>query len=169
MRKCFVLSGFLFVFCLGILAQEAGRNNLPAIELKDIDGKSMNTSNFSNQGKPFIISFFATWCKPCLRELSTIHEVYEDWIDETGVKLIAVSIDDTRSSANVKTLVNGKGWEYEVFLDPNGAFKRAMNVNNIPHTFIIDGSGKIAWQHTSFSQGSENEMLEVVKKLMNND
>ncbi len=105
------------------------------------------------------------WCKPCIRELTTIADVYDDWIDETGVKLYAVSIDDARSSAKVLPTVNGKSWDYEVLLDQNSDFKRAMNVNMIPHTFIINGNGEIVWQHTSFAEGGELEMFEILKKV----
>ena len=112
-----------------------------------------------------IVSFWALWCKPCISELTTIADVYDDWTEETGVKLIAVSIDDSRSTAKVGPTVNGKGWDYEVLLDANGDFKRAMNVNMIPHTFLINGNGEIVWQHTSFSEGSELELIEMVRKL----
>ena len=40
-----------------------------------------------------------------------------------------------------------------------------MNVNNVPHVFIVDGEGNIVYQHTSYAEGGENEYLEIVKKL----
>ncbi len=145
------------------------RSKLPAVDLKTMNGEPFNTSNISNDGKPIILSFWALWCKPCIRELNTISEVYDDWVDETGVKLIAVSIDDTRSSSQVSTFANGNAWDYEILLDPNGDFKRAMNVNLIPHTFLIDGNGNIVWQHTSFSEGSELELIDNVRKVANGE
>ena len=105
------------------------------------------------------------WCKPCNRELNTIKEVYEEWQEETGVKLVAISIDDARSAARVKPHVDGNDWEYEVYLDQNQDLKRAMNVVNVPHTFVLNGKGEIVWQHTSFVEGSEEELLEVVRKV----
>ena len=60
---------------------------LPAVTLKTMDGQTIKTDTLSNNGKPFIIDFFATWCKPCNRELDAINEVYADWQDETGVKI----------------------------------------------------------------------------------
>ena len=120
----------------------------------------------NNDGKPFIISFFALWCKPCLRELAAIHEVYADWQDETGLKLIAISEDQGQDSYKVKPTVNGNGWEYEVILDPNGDFKRAMGVTQIPAIFIIDGNGKIVSSKTGYTDGSEKHLLEEVKKLI---
>ncbi|MFO8128413.1 MAG: TlpA disulfide reductase family protein [Bacteroidales bacterium] len=151
----------------GISAQEKEKKQrrLPSVDVKTASGKPFNTSEISNGGDPVILSFWALWCKPCIRELNTIADVYPDWIDETGVKLVAVSIDDARSSSKVVPFANGNGWEYEILLDPNGDFKRAMNVNMIPHTFLIDGEGNIAWQHTSFSEGSEIQLIENVKKI----
>ncbi|MBQ6098105.1 MAG: TlpA family protein disulfide reductase, partial [Bacteroidales bacterium] len=97
------------------------------ISIKTLDGKTVETSVIQNDGKPIIVSFWATWCKPCNRELNAIKEVYEEWQEETGVKLVAISIDDTRSASKVKPHVDGNGWEYEVYLDQNQDFKRAMN------------------------------------------
>jgi peroxiredoxin len=142
-----------------------GYTQLPNINLKDVNGVTKNLSKFSNNGNPIIISFWATWCKPCKSELNTIAEEYDDWTDETGVKLIAVSIDDARSSTRVEPYINAQGWEYLVLLDPNGDLKRAMNVNNVPHTFLVDGNGKIVWDHNNYSPGDEEELYEELVKI----
>ena len=119
-------------------AQEK-KSEIPSVNIKTLDGKVFNTSQLNNNGKPMILDFWATWCKPCVSELNAISENYADWQTETGVKLIAISIDDARNMEKVGPYVNGKYWEYEVLLDPNGDFKRAMNVNNVPHIFLING------------------------------
>ena len=139
--------------------------SLPSVKLKDLSGKTIDISTFENDGKPIIISFWATWCKPCKAELNAIAEEYDDWQDETGVTLIAVSIDDARSTGRVEPYVNGQGWEYEILLDPNGDFKRAMGVNNVPHTFLVDGNGKIVWQHNNYAIGDEEELYKKVQEL----
>ena len=138
---------------------------LPSVQLKDINGKTVNTAKLSNKGKPMIISFWATWCKPCIRELKAIHEVYADWQEETGVRMIIVSIDDAQNAQKVRPLVDGFGWEYEVLLDPNGDFKRAMNVQSVPHVFVLDGEGNIIHNHSGYTDGAESELYELLKKL----
>jgi peroxiredoxin len=92
--------------------------------------------------------------------------VYSDWQKETGVKLISISIDDSKSSSKVAPYVNSKGWEFEEYLDVNSDFKRAMNVNMPPHTFILDGKGNIVWQHVGFKDGDEDQYIEVVRKIV---
>ena len=139
---------------------------LPSATVTGLDGKKVDAKTFSNGGKPIIINFWATWCAPCKRELNAIAEVYDEWQKTTGVKVIAISIDDTRSSARVAPYVSGQGWEYEVYLDPNGDLKRAMNVQNVPHTMLLDGNGKIVYQHNVYNPGDENELYAKVKKLV---
>ena len=165
MKKAIILFSIL---SLGITlkAQEGIlERTIPATDIKTMTGEVFNTSNIDNAGKPMIISFFALWCKPCLRELTAINDVYQDWQEETGVKLVAISIDDARSMPNVMPTVNGNGWEYEFYCDPNGDFKRAMGVNMIPHVFILDGEKKVVYQHTSYAEGGENELYEIIKKV----
>ena len=156
----------LIISLTGMVYAQQANSELPAVTLKNISGKTINTSELSNDGKPIIISFFATWCKPCNRELSAISEVYEDWQDETGVKLIAVSIDQAQNINKVKPLVDGNGWPYEVLLDPNSDFKRALGVQMIPFVLIVDGKGKIVYKHNGYTEGAENELSEKVRELV---
>jgi len=160
MKRILLLSALLLA---GIAVAHA---QLPSVTLKSIDGKTVDTAKLENGGKPFIISFFATWCKPCNRELNAIHEVYPDWQDETGVKVVAVSIDQAQNIQKVKPLVDSNGWEYEVLLDPNGDFKRAMGVNMIPHVFIVDGEGKIVESRSGYTEGGETHLIEKVRELL---
>jgi peroxiredoxin len=155
------LTAFLFcsVLTLGCFAQ------LPSVQLKNIDGKTVNTASLSNDGKPFVISFFATWCKPCNRELKAIHEVYPEWQDETGMKLIAISIDEAQNAQKVKPMVDSEGWEYEVLLDPNSDFFHALGGQQIPFVLIIDGDGKIAHQHSGYIDGSESKIIEFIRGI----
>ena len=162
MKKILLL---IMIVTLSVGLSVGQSKKLPSVKLKNLSGKTVDISQIKNQGKPMIISFWATWCKPCKVELNTIAEDYDDWIDETGVHLIAVSIDDARSSSRVEPYVNAQGWDYTVLLDPNGDLKRAMNVNNVPHTFLVSGNGTIVWDHNNYSPGDEKELYKEVLKI----
>ena len=139
--------------------------NLPNVDVKKIDGSSFNFKNIDNNGNPIVISFWATWCKPCTKELNNIAELYEDWKDETNVKLVAVSIDDRREQSKVAPYVNSSGWEYEIYIDPNSDLKRAMGVSTVPHTFLLDKNKQIIWQHRGYVEGDEYELFDEILKL----
>jgi cytochrome c biogenesis protein CcmG/thiol:disulfide interchange protein DsbE len=162
--KFFTYFSLIIILCSFTFLGDGGK--IPSATLKKLDGSKVNSNTFSNNGKPMVISFWATWCKPCKKELDAISENYAEWQKETGVKLIAISIDDARSSSKVLPDVKAKGWEYEVYLDENQDFKRAMNVNNVPHTFLLDANGEIVWSHNSYAEGDEDILYENIKKLI---
>ena len=139
---------------------------LPSVDVKTINGKSININSIENNEMPIVINFWATWCKPCKKELNNIAEVYDEWQDETGVKIIAISIDDTRSMSKVAPYVNSVGWEYEVYLDPNGDLKRAMGVSTVPHTFLLNSKKEIVWQHRGYVDGDEDELFDEIQNLI---
>ena len=165
MKKIIILSLILLTGSWSFGQGVTEMKTLPSVNIKTLDGEPFNTSEIQNDGNPVVISFWALWCKPCKKEMEAYNENYEDWQDETGVKIYAVSIDDARSTAKVLPFVRGHDWQMEVLLDPNGDFKRAMNVNLIPHTFLLDGTGKVVYQHTSYYEGLEDEFFELIKKV----
>jgi thiol-disulfide isomerase/thioredoxin len=169
MKKLFLL--FLVgSFSLVTFAQEPAsetalnQKKVPSVKLVDMKGKAINTAELTANG-PVIISFWATWCAPCKKELNTIHEVYEDWVAETGVTLVAVAIDDEKTKSQVPVYVNGKAWDYTVLMDPNWDFKRAMGVNNVPHTFLVDKNGFIVYSHNNYAPGDEEKLHQELLKL----
>jgi len=158
----------LIVFILmgaGVHAQD-NQSDLPRVDIKDLSGKTISTSSLLDGDSPVILSFWASWCSPCIKELDAISENLEDWQDEVDVRVIAISIDDSRTSMRVGPLADGRGWEFDVYLDSNGDLKRAMNVVNPPHTFVINTLGEIVYQHTAYAAGDEEELFEQVKQAL---
>lgn len=141
------------------------QKTLPKISLISTEGELYNIEEIGKD-RTIIVAFWATWCVPCIKELDAINDLYPDWQEETNVELIAVSIDDSRTSARVKPMVNGKGWEYKILLDPNQDFKRAMNIVSVPYLIIVK-NGEIVYKHSGYTPGSEYGLYDEILKLNN--
>jgi thiol-disulfide isomerase/thioredoxin len=160
-----ILISLLIAAVVTTSASAQEQSVLPAVQLRDaITGQILNTVELSSDSTPVVISFWATWCKPCLQELNVYHTLYNDWRSKYGVRIVAVSIDDSRNAQKVPAFVKGRKWTFDVLLDVNQDFKRAMNVNNVPHTFLVR-NGRIVWQHAAYASGDEEDLENELKVL----
>lgn len=153
----------IFLFLLTISLSISAQKTLPEVSVVDVNGKKVKLQAEINPEKVTVLSFWATWCVPCINELDAIADVYEDWQDETNVEIIAVSIDDARTQKRIKPMVNGKDWPYKILLDKNQELKRALNISVVPHVIIIKNN-EILYRHTGYTPGAEDELYEKVKK-----
>jgi cytochrome c biogenesis protein CcmG/thiol:disulfide interchange protein DsbE len=161
---------YLIIVCLFILscngtANGQDKSRIPGVLLKDMNGKMISTTEAIQKGKPIIICFWASWCHPCIKELSAIAEVYKEWQNETGVILYAISVDDSRSFNNARVMINNNSWTFKFYFDTNSDFKRAMGVVNMPHTFLLNEDGEVTYQHSSYTEGSEVEIISKIRDM----
>ena len=128
-----------FIFLSVFLLSFAGfsQKTLPDINLKTFEGKKVSVTELTSNDKIAVISLWATWCVPCIKELDAINELYDEWKAEVDFEVYAISIDDSRSINRARALVNGKGWEHNILLDTNQNLKRALGVSAIPETIIV--------------------------------
>ena len=155
-----------FLLSLALLISAAAYAQVPSVTVENAKGESVNTKTLLEEGKPMIVSFWSTSCKPCIRELDAIYDALPDWKEEADFRVVAVSTDDSRLLSKAKSFTEGRGWgeDYVLLFDKNQDFMRAMNVSQVPHVFVLDSKGKIVYSHTSYLPGNEVELFEAIKK-----
>ncbi len=156
MHKLFAIALF---FCTHMSLQA---QDVPNIKLVTLKGNSFQTQKFNElSSKPVVLSFWASWCIPCINELTAINDNLESWKENLKFEFYAISEDDSRTTKRVQPLVSGKGWEFEVLLDKNQDLKRELNVVNIPYIIIVK-NGKIIYRRLGYIAGNENEVHKII-------
>lgn len=130
----------------------------PSSELKDLSGRTVTTDDFIGKNQYTVVSFWATWCTPCLRELDIYMENYDDWKELYDVNIVAISIDNARQLAKVRPLAAQRQWEFTILSDANQYLMKLLNFSFVPQTFILDQDGNIVFDHNGFKPGDEMEM-----------
>jgi peroxiredoxin len=154
----------LVALCFGFTKPE-GEKKVPNITISTLQGKPVNIHDYLSQGKTTVLSFWATWCSPCKRELDAVSELYPTWVEKYNTQLIAVTVDNARALSQVKPIIEEKGWEFEVLVDSKQELQQALNFQAIPQTFVVDKEGNIVYQHEGYTPGDEFELEKVLKGL----
>ncbi|MEQ1747075.1 MAG: TlpA disulfide reductase family protein [Saprospiraceae bacterium] len=147
----------------GLFAQDL--KSLPSANIKTMEGQTINAQELGKTGKITVISFWATWCSPCKKELDAIKDYYEEWQKKYNMELVAISVDDPRTAAKVPAMVAQKGWSYRILLDYNKEFSQAANVASVPYTLLLDKNGNVVYEHTGYAPGDELELEDRIKEL----
>ncbi len=160
MRKLVLAAAGLFL-ALGLHAQE-----LPNTQIKDLEsGKKVPFNSIIEKGKVNVISFWATWCIPCKKEIKNIANALPAWKKEADFNFITVSIDESRAEGVARTYAKQQGWSFPFYIDPNSDLKRSLNFQSVPYTLIIDKNGKVAFTHIGYEEGGEAQVLAKIKEL----
>ena len=167
MKKLFVVSLFI-IFALNLHAQEQQEQtggNAPEFKLENIDGENVSLKDELGDG-PVLLSFWATWCKPCIEEMTKYKDIYEEFKDK-GFKVLAISIDDERTIAKVKPFAKSKRYPFTILLDTNSEVARKYYAQNVPYSVLLDKTGKIVYTHLGYMKGDELKMQNKIEELVN--
>ncbi len=155
----------LLVLLVNVLILSATDNPFPSVKIKTLDGKTVSTTDYTSKGKVTIVSFWATWCTPCKRELDVINELYGEWVEKYDIQLLAITIDDARGLTKVPAMVQSKGWEFTVLADSKQELQQALNFQTIPQTFLLNEKGEIVYAHNGYNPGDELELEKKIAEL----
>ena len=138
------------------------QNIVPNTKLKNLESEFIYSNDVLTENNFYIVSFWATWCIPCINELDAIVDIYEE-LEKDNIEVIAISTDDARTKKRVRPMINGKDWNFKILLDENHNLKRTLNIVGIPHTIITKGT-KIIYRRIGYSPGEEVDLFEFIRE-----
>jgi cytochrome c biogenesis protein CcmG/thiol:disulfide interchange protein DsbE len=156
-----IFASLLLALVFAAAAEEA--IPAPDFNLQDIDGNPVILDSLLAQG-PVFMSFWALWCKMCIKELDALKPVYEEF-DSLNVNMLAISQDKERSVPQVKPFAKSHNWKYIVVLDPENIMRELYNVQAMPSSFIISQDKKIVFTHQGYKPGDEEKIIAKMREL----
>lgn len=163
------LLSLLCALLLGVGLAHAQKSDdfrpLPSVKLKDVRGRTVDLQQYAQNDKLTILSFWATWCVPCKKELNNINYLIDEWRRKYDAELVAISVDNARNSAKVEPYAEGQNWDFDVLLDTNEKSKREFNFQAVPYTLLIDKQGRIVYKHSGYIEGDEYQLEDKLAEL----
>ncbi|MBS1781442.1 MAG: redoxin family protein [Bacteroidetes bacterium] len=154
------LTGVLFTS--SVFAQ----SELPDTQVKDVNsGKRIAFNETFEKGKVTLVNFWATWCVPCKKEIKNVRAKLPEWKKETDFNYMTVSVDESRAEGLVRSYAKSQGWDFPYYIDPNSDLMRSLSFRTVPFTIIVDKNGKVAYLHSGYEEGTENEVYAKIKEL----
>jgi len=154
----FICLPFLFLILSGFICGET--NN---IELMSTDGDYVRTQSF--KGKVVVVSWWATWCKPCLQELKFLSKMKKKYND--ALIVVAVSTDGPETISAVNTIIRSKRLDnLIVLIDREGS---TNPLGQLPYSIYLNRDGLQCSEHSGFISGDEDSIEKKIKGLINEE
>lgn len=163
--------GLIFMFSVLTISYQTGvaGNGLeigdvppPALG-RDLAGNAVSLEEFND--RPIVVSFWASWCPPCLAELEMLERIQHQ-VDPEELRIIAVNVleSDQRSIRRNLARLDNKQLLYT--FDRNNRVSRAYNIRHLPRLMMLDREGRIAHLHTGYDESFLDQMIDQINSLL---
>lgn len=159
------LKSFLICISIALFSFTPSERKFPALTLKTLDGRAYDMNKSFSKNKLTVISFWATWCSPCKKELDSMKSLYQSW-KSSGIEVVVVTIDDIQQLNKVKPMVEQKKWDYTVLSDVNRESLKKLGFQSVPQTFVVDAAGNIVYSHSGYTPGDEHSLDKKLKSML---
>lgn len=135
---------------------------MPDFRLPDESGKNVSLSELLGKG-PIIIDFWADYCQSCKQAMPALQELVNKY---DSLTVVLISLDAPKAQPKAKAYLKSKNYNFITLFDPDKTLAKKLNVENPPHTFILDKTGEIIYSHLGYEPGVEKEYEHQIRKLL---
>jgi peroxiredoxin len=144
-----------------IAAVPAAGGSVSDFTLNDVDGQAHSLSDYLGKNV-ILISFWATWCEPCKKEMDQLQTLYEAHKDQ-GLAILSISMDEPETQGDARPFVKQRGFTFPVLIDAESNVTNQLNPRRAaPFSLIIGRDQKIAWDHEGYVPGDEVKLEAAV-------
>ncbi|MFT4567603.1 MAG: cytochrome c biogenesis protein CcmG/thiol:disulfide interchange protein DsbE [Saprospiraceae bacterium] len=142
-----------------------GQKIFPDAAVVDKDGNSFELKSHLKNGKPKLISLWATWCGPCRMELNSLKGPYPGWKEKYDLEILTISVDVPQMIGRAKKMFESNGWDYTFLHDKDQELMNKLNLSGIPYSMLLDGQGNIVSVQMGYSPSYEKMIEQKLKAL----
>jgi thiol-disulfide isomerase/thioredoxin len=157
-NKVIVTLAILVILTTCLFAEKKFTN----FKLEDINSKCVTLDQLLKDG-PLVIDFWASWCDPCKKALPHLAELDAKYKD---IRVVAISIDAPKKKRMAIAEIKKNKYEFITLFDSDQSISKKMGVSAIPHTFIVDKEGNVAFEFNSGKPGAEKILETEIQKLL---
>ena len=156
--------GLFFILISGLPL--CAQSQIPSGMVQDLEGNVVSLEDIFQKEKITILSFWATWCAPCKKELDAYTELYEQWTGKYPLEIIAISIDNSRAYPQIAPMAKSKNWPFAIYWDHKGKMQESFGFFAIPQTYLINQSGEIVAEHAGFTSNVIGLLEYEIKQIL---
>lgn len=130
---------------------------------RDLDGNAISLEEF--KGRPVVVSFWASWCPPCLAELEVLEQIQHQ-VDPEELRIIATNVLESNQRNIRRNLARHENRQLLYTFDRNNRVSRAYNIEHLPRLMMLDREGRIAHLHIGYDESFLDQMIDQINALL---
>ncbi|WP_430817375.1 TlpA disulfide reductase family protein [Carboxylicivirga sp. RSCT41] len=152
----------IFILCLTINTVKA--QTIPDFMLENLDGEWVSYDELKGE-EVTIIDFWASWCKPCMKAMPQIDEIFKEY-GSKGLAVIGVNTDGPRSISKVLPLSKTLKISYPIISDIDNELLNELNISVLPTLLMINKDGDIIYRHEGWTAGDEKKLVQQINSII---
>jgi thiol-disulfide isomerase/thioredoxin len=162
LRRLFCLLALLPLYAWAGSVLDPGDKMLNALGKESRSGEKIRVD--AHRGKVMVVSFWASWCGPCMQELPVL-EGLQKQVSTRRLRVVAINYQES-VGLYAQHLKKMQGMQMSLVHDADGSLAEALGVESLPHMFIIDHEGRVAHVHQGYSREQLPGLVREINTLL---